>query len=170
MVRTRYSPTLIARSAQNIRSRMTTAQGLLWTRLSQGSDGVWFRRQYPIGNHVVDFYCRKLKLVVEIGNCVAPKQNERHRETHLHDAYRGDAYLRSCGYTVLRFSEQEIIHDFPLVISRIRSCVRIVRIKMQISSFIGFFRSAMESMRWSFIPRRRVRPEPRHGLSLLMEF
>jgi very-short-patch-repair endonuclease len=170
MIRTRYSPTLIARSAQNMRSRMTTAQGLLWTRLSQGSDGVWFRRQYPIGNHIVDFYCRKLKLVVEIGNCVAPKQNERCRDLHIHDASRRDAYLRTCGYTVLRFSEQEIIHDFPSAISRIRSCVRIIRTKMQISSFMGFFRGAVEAIRSSLSPRRRLRAEPRHDLSLLVEF
>jgi very-short-patch-repair endonuclease len=162
MVRTRYSPTFIARSAQSMRSRMTTAQGLLWTRLSQGSDGVWFRRQYPIGNHVVDFYCRKLKLVVEIGNCVGRKQNERYRDASLRDAY-----LRTCGYTVLRFSEQEIIDDFPSVISQIRSRVRIVRIKVRVSSFIGFFKGAFEAICNS---RRRLRSEPRHGLSLLMEF
>ena len=170
MVRTRYSPTFIAKSAQNMRSRMTTAQGLLWTRLSQGSDGVWFRRQYPIGNHIVDFYCRKLKLIVEIGHCIAPKQNKRYRETDLRDASLRDAYLRTCGYTVLRFSEKEITDDFSSVVSRIRSCVRFIRIKIQVSSFIGFLGDVMEAAHSFFSPRRRFRSEPRHDLSLLMDF
>lgn len=165
MVHTRYSPTFIARSAQSMRSRMTTAQGLLWTHLSQGSDNVWFRRQYPIGNHVVDFYCRKLKLIVEISHGAGRKQKKRERDAHLRDAY-----LRTCGYTVLRFTEQEIIDDFPCVVSRIRSCVRIVRTKMQISSFMGFFRFVVEAVRSFLNLRRRFRAESRHGLSLLMEF
>jgi very-short-patch-repair endonuclease len=160
MVRTRYSPTFIARSAQNMRSRMTTAQGLLWAHLSQGAGNVWFRRQYPIGNHVVDFYCRKLKLIVEISRGAGRKQKERER----------DAHLRTCGYAVLRFSEQEIINDFPYVISRIRSCIRIVRTKMQISSFMGFFRVVVESLRSSLSARRRFHAESRNGLSLLVEF
>jgi very-short-patch-repair endonuclease len=173
MVRTRYSPTFIARSAQSMRSRMTTAQGLLWTRLSQGFDGGWFRRQYPIGNHVVDFYCRKLKLIVEIGVC--RKQDERHHNAHLRDesvrdAYLRDAYLRTCGYTVLRFSEKEIIDDFPRVISRIRLCVRIVRIRTHVTAFIGFFRGCNKVMRSFCNPKRRFRPKPRPALSLLMEF
>jgi very-short-patch-repair endonuclease len=66
MVRTRYSPLFIAKSAQSMRNRMTTAEGMLWKHLSNGFDGERFRRQYPIGNHVVDFYCRKMKLIVEI--------------------------------------------------------------------------------------------------------
>jgi very-short-patch-repair endonuclease len=131
-----------------MRGRMTPAEGMLWNRLSHGFNGVWFRRQYPIGNHVVDFYCRKLKLIVEISRTAGLKQKE-------HNASRSDAYLHACGYTVLRFSEKDIIDDISHVNSRIGLRVRFIRFQMQMSSVKGIFGQALDFLQSFFSQKRQ---------------
>jgi very-short-patch-repair endonuclease len=158
MIRTMYSPTYIVTSAQNMRKRMTTAEGMLWQELSDGFGGLRFRRQYPIGNHVVDFYCRKLKLIVEISRCGVSAQKER------------DAFLSACGYTVLRFSEKEIIADLPRLVSAIGLRVRIIGWKVKLVSFNSSVRRFIETACLLFSPRRRFYAGANHRLKLLMEF
>jgi very-short-patch-repair endonuclease len=139
-----YSPTYIVKSAQHMRSRMTTAEGMLWKTLSNWFDDVRFRRQYPIGNHVVDFYCRRLRLIIEISRTGCQVRNER-----------DDAYLRACGYSVLRFTEKEIIGDFPRIVSRVGLRVRILRFRSQLSSVKNIFGCAAQGIHSIFTPRRR---------------
>ncbi|HMK90994.1 MAG TPA: endonuclease domain-containing protein [Methylocystis sp.] len=62
-----------------------------------------FRRQVPIGRYVVDFLCVERRFIVELDGPPhdAPEQRE-------HDALR-DAYLRKCGYRVLRLPNDVVI-------------------------------------------------------------
>jgi len=53
--------------AKRLRGRMTQAEILLWEKLKNKQfKGCKFRRQHPIHQFVVDFYCHKLKLIIEI--------------------------------------------------------------------------------------------------------
>ncbi len=53
--------------AKDIRDRQTEAERVLWERLRLNRvDGYRFKPQHPISNFIVDFYCHKAKLVVEI--------------------------------------------------------------------------------------------------------
>ena len=45
---------------------MTSAEGIVWSRIRNHRIGYKFRRQFSIGSYVADFYCSELKLVVEI--------------------------------------------------------------------------------------------------------
>ena len=45
---------------------MTLPEVLLWNLLRKAPDGVVFRRQHPIGRYVVDFYCARAKVCIEI--------------------------------------------------------------------------------------------------------
>jgi len=150
-----YSPIFIVKSAQNMRSRMTTAEGKLWERLSNGLDGARFRRHYPIGNHVVNFYCRKLKLIVEISRGGCHVQKER------------DAYLRACGYNVLRISEKEVKEDFPRIIRGIGFRVRTLRMYERLASVKAMFRHILNAAFSLSGPKRRVYVESSHRLGLL---
>ena len=49
-----------------LRGRMTKSEALLWKYIKNDSLGFRFRRQHGIGNYIVDFYCPKLKLVIEV--------------------------------------------------------------------------------------------------------
>jgi len=57
---------LIFRNAQALRNNMTDAEVLLWGHLKGNGYGLKFRRQHPIEAYIADFYCHKLKLIIEL--------------------------------------------------------------------------------------------------------
>ena len=64
--------------ARENRKNMTEGETALWNALSDNALGVRFIRQYIIGDYIVDFYCRKNKLVIEVdgGYHSEPHQQE----------------------------------------------------------------------------------------------
>ena len=53
--------------SRNLRRNMTDAERLLWSKIrSKQLKGFQFYRQKIIGNYIVDFYCPKSKLVIEV--------------------------------------------------------------------------------------------------------
>ena len=84
--------------ARELRQNQTDAEQHLWRALRGGRlSGVKFRRQYPCGAYVLDFYCPSKKLAIELDG--GQHANAAARE---HDARRAD-YLAERGITVLRF-------------------------------------------------------------------
>ena len=88
---------------------------MLWEEL-RGSkqQGNKFRRQHPLGRHILDFVCVEHKLVVELDGA----------HHALEEEYRADRerteHLEQYGYRVLRFSNEAIISDIDSVLERIR--------------------------------------------------
>ena len=96
--------------AQKLRDNSTPGEIRLWSKVlrARGFHGYQFNRQFPMGRYIVDFVCRKLKLVVEVdGSSHQFKQEE--------DKIR-DEYLQSVGYRVLRVAESAVMHDLDNVI------------------------------------------------------
>ena len=57
----------IFKNAEVLRNRMTESESLLWDKLkSKKFHGLKFRCQHPIQTYIADFYCHKLKLIIEI--------------------------------------------------------------------------------------------------------
>jgi very-short-patch-repair endonuclease len=52
--------------ARELRRHMSLPEALLWRLLRRAPNGVAFRRQHPIGEYVVDFYCPAAKLAIEV--------------------------------------------------------------------------------------------------------
>ena len=53
--------------SQKLRGNMTDAEKLLWSKLKfKQAKGLQFYRQKVIGNYIVDFYCAKVNLVIEV--------------------------------------------------------------------------------------------------------
>lgn len=71
-------------------------------------DGVRFRRQHAIGNYVVDLCAPRKKLIIELDGSQHLKQQE-------YDARR-TGYLESRGYRVIRFWNNEVIHNIEGVL------------------------------------------------------
>ena len=85
-----------------LRKRPTEAEMLLWRYLSgKQLQGLKFRRQQPIGNYIVDFVCFSRRLIVELDGGQHAVEKER-------DIFRDD-WLRSQGFKVLRFWNNEIL-------------------------------------------------------------
>jgi len=92
--------------ARQQRGSMSRSEVLLWVRLRGRAPGKpTFRRQYPIGPYVADFFCTAAKLVVEVDGGVHEEDDRIVR-----DHYR-DEYLRERGCTVLRISVREVLSD-----------------------------------------------------------
>ncbi|MBA9076142.1 endonuclease domain-containing protein [Rufibacter quisquiliarum] len=90
------------------RADSTKAEIRLWCELlSKGKMGVSFLRQRPIGNYIADFLCKELKLIIEV-------DGYSHNFKTDEDTAR-DKELTALGFTVLRFTDAEVIHDFPNV-------------------------------------------------------
>lgn len=61
-----HGTTETQRRANTLRRAMTLPEVLLWRELKQRPAGLKFRRQHPAGRYVLDFYCAKLALAIEI--------------------------------------------------------------------------------------------------------
>ena len=99
-------------NSQTLRRNMTKEENLLWHNFLKKYP-LQFRRQYVIGNYIVDFYCHKAKLIVELDG----SQHYEPREMEK-DAAR-TAYLESQGLCVLRFTNTEVLWQFRSVCEKI---------------------------------------------------
>ncbi|GGZ41988.1 endonuclease domain-containing protein [Asticcacaulis endophyticus] len=52
--------------ARKFRKSLTVPEYLLWQRLKERHDTLTFRRQHPLGPYILDFYCPKAKLAIEV--------------------------------------------------------------------------------------------------------
>lgn len=105
---------------RNLRSNMTDAERRLWQCLKQREvDGFKFRRQHPFGDYVLDFVCLEAMLVIEV-------DGGQHLENRGYDAVR-TGNLKSAGFTMLRFWNNEILQDIEAVKESIWQALHAVR-------------------------------------------
>jgi adenine-specific DNA-methyltransferase len=100
--------------ARQMRKEPTTAEQVLWRLLrNRRLAGFKFRRQHPFGPYILDGFCVRAKLVVEVDG--SPHSTQ---EGHARDSER-DAYLAASGILVLRFWNSEIVNEREAVLERI---------------------------------------------------
>jgi very-short-patch-repair endonuclease len=99
-------------NAQGLRKNMTREERHLWYDFLKNYP-LQFYRQKVIGNYIVDFYCDKVKLVVELDG------SQHYEGTAMdYDAQR-TVYLNSLGTTVLRFTNLDIQKNYSGVCTAI---------------------------------------------------
>ncbi|MGB7786730.1 MAG: endonuclease domain-containing protein [Salinimicrobium sp.] len=119
------APPVIHKQARELRKRETKAEKVLWNFISNHKLSVKFRRQHPISQFIVDFYCHELKLVIE-----ADGEIHQEKENVTYDQMR-DKHLHDLGLTVFRFRNSEIMHQTEEVVNRIhKEVARIKRNKL----------------------------------------
>ncbi|MEM1053634.1 MAG: DUF559 domain-containing protein [Pseudomonadota bacterium] len=100
------------RRARTLRRQATPAERALWEHLSRSQQGAKFSRQMPVGPYYADFLCRELKLVIELDGHSHDVAPERDRSR--------DEWMRSEGYIVLRFTNDEVHENIEGVVTAIR--------------------------------------------------
>ena len=96
--------------ARILRKNMTKQERILWTFLRKKNiNNLKFRRQYPIGNYIVDFICNEKKLIIEIDG---GQHNENKNITYDKERTK---YLESKGYKVIRFWNNDIDNNIEEV-------------------------------------------------------
>jgi len=105
-------------NAQYLRENMTNAESLFWNRVkSKQFHGLKFRRQHPIHKYIADFYCHKLKLIIEIDGDYhnSTKQKEydilRTKDLNFQDI------------EVLRFTNDEVENEIEKVLKAIEKYI-----------------------------------------------
>jgi very-short-patch-repair endonuclease len=98
---------------------MPKAEIVLWSRLkSKALNGHKFRRQYSVGKFVIDFYCPRLKLAIEVDG-----DSHFSNESEPYDKVRRD-FIESFGISFLRFTNKEIYENLGEVLAKIENCVQ----------------------------------------------
>ena len=111
----RSSPKMMHRAAE-LRREPTPAEAKLWKHLrSQNLDGTHFRRQYAIGNYIVDFCAPRAKLIIEV-------DGSQHLDQKNYDVERTE-FLNVKGYYVLRFWNQDVLSNVQEVMAAILQVV-----------------------------------------------
>jgi len=112
-----YSKSLVP-IARVLRKQMTDAERKLWSLLRRDQLGVKFRRQVPLGPYVIDFYCVKAKLVVELDG------GQHYSDAGTRNDVERDEHLREMGQEVVRYSNMDIIQNEDGVLQDIIEHVR----------------------------------------------
>ena len=111
----RYLDELKQLSIKN-RNNPTEAEYVMWQFLRKNSYSCKFVRQKPIFRFIVDFYCRKLLLAIEIDGGYHNKKKD-------YDLLR-DQYLKTVNIKTLRFTNDEVLNDFDSVLKRLLPFLR----------------------------------------------
>ena len=110
-----YNPRL-KEYASHLRRNMTLAEVLLWKRLKgRQMNGHDFDRQKPIGEFIVDFYCKDLRLAIEV-------DGRSHDFKPDKDAERQDI-LEKLGVRFLRFWDHDVKKDMRAVLNTIEAWI-----------------------------------------------
>ncbi len=100
--------------ARQYRRQPTLAEKKLWNALrDRRPAGLKFRRQHPFGRYLLDAYCVKRQLAVEVDGAVHQEPDQA-----AHDAER-EAFLNSQGIQVLRFKNDEVENNLEEVLRKI---------------------------------------------------
>jgi very-short-patch-repair endonuclease len=110
-----YNPRLKQRTRE-LRRNATLVEVLLWEQIGKGKLGGYdFHRQKPIGEYIVDFFCYKLGLKVEI-------DGSSHNSRLEADSHR-QRELEEMGLSVLRFQDAEVKRNLQGVVLAIREWI-----------------------------------------------
>jgi very-short-patch-repair endonuclease len=114
-MRIHYNPKL-KQNSRDLRNNSTLAEILLWNQLKQKKMlGYQFMRQKPVGEYIVDFYCSKLHLVIEI-------DGESHRDQYERELARQQD-LEKLGIHFLRFHDHDVKMDMRNVLGEIQNWI-----------------------------------------------
>jgi very-short-patch-repair endonuclease len=103
-------------AAREHRKEPTPAEDRLWDALrDQKLAGFNFRRQHPVGPFILDFYCPRTKLCIEVDGDIHDTRRER-------DAPRTEA-LGTLKIRVVPFRNEEVLNELSSVILRITAAL-----------------------------------------------
>jgi very-short-patch-repair endonuclease len=98
--------------ARQMRHEPTPAEAILWQRLrDRQCSGLKFHRQYSIGRFIVDFFCSRAGLIVEVDGDVHQQQIEADLER--------EQILTGLGFHVIRFTNAQVLEQTDQVLQKI---------------------------------------------------
>ncbi len=101
---------LLKQRSRNLRKNLTDAEQKLWQKLrNKQINDHKFRRQFVLGNYIVDFICLDKRLIVEV-------DGGQHMDNVDYDSQR-DEWLKSQNFKVLRFWNNQVFNEIDSVLA-----------------------------------------------------
>lgn len=114
----------IFRRAKKLRDRMTPAEAHLWESLrARKLNDLHFRRQHPVSKFIVDFYCHKFKLAIELDGEIHDQTDQKEQDL------KREEDLKALGIHVLRFRNDFALNETQEVLRRILSTIEEIKSK-----------------------------------------
>ncbi|MEO9021154.1 MAG: endonuclease domain-containing protein [Ginsengibacter sp.] len=111
------SPPIIFANAKRLRNESTGSEVIFWSLLKQHFSNSRFKRQHPVSRYIVDFYCHKLKLVIETDGGIhllgEVKNDDRVR----------DEFMQSLNLEIIRFTNDEVNKDDEVVVNKLKNII-----------------------------------------------
>ena len=102
----------LKRNSRQLRKNMTGAEKALWSKIKgKQLKEYHFYRQKPIGNFIVDFFCPKANIVIELDG-----GQHYNADGKAKDIQR-DAKIKAMGLKVLRFSDRDVLKNLESVVA-----------------------------------------------------
>jgi len=95
---------------KELREFSTPEEEILWEELRNNKLGARFRRQHSIGGYILDFYCFKTRLIIELDSESHDKEYDKNR----------DKYFSELKYQTLRIKNGEIRNELQRVLQKIK--------------------------------------------------
>jgi very-short-patch-repair endonuclease len=108
----------VFRNAQKLRDSMTEQEVKIWEFLKLKPMGYKLRRQDPLAEYVLDFYCHRLRLSLEIDGAYHNQQEQKEKDDER------TKYLKNMGVSEIRFTNEQVLNDCETVIEIINSKLR----------------------------------------------
>ena len=103
------------RLAERMRKKPTAAERILWKSLKEfRREGFTFRRQHPIEFFIADFYCHKIKLVIEVDGEIHMREDRAGYD----DSRSGE--IERFGIKIIRFKNKEVLNNVECVIQEVK--------------------------------------------------
>ncbi len=111
-------PSTSIRRAKRFRRELTRPESMLWQLLRQSPDGYKFRNQHPAGPYILDFFCARANLAIEIDGYAHATGVNPQRDA------RRDAWLAGHRIDTLRIPAVDVLNDAVEVTNVIVATVR----------------------------------------------
>jgi len=136
-----YNPKL-KELAKKLRQNMTFSEVILWNEIKNGQMmGYDFDRQRPIGNYIVDFYCKDIGLALEIDGITHEDENVKSNDVNRQKE------LESFKVTFLRFNALLVVNKVEAVVREIRNWILSYEKKNGISGCVLRKRIQLENLK-----------------------
>ncbi|HEY4515889.1 MAG TPA: DUF559 domain-containing protein [Candidatus Paceibacterota bacterium] len=113
-----YNLKNLLNNRRELRKNQTPQEQILWWYLRNDQLGYRFRRQFSVGGYILDFYCPKKKLGIEVDGAIHNK-----KEVREYDKIR-NVFFANMGFLVLRFSNDQIEKSIKDVLDTIKQNLR----------------------------------------------
>lgn len=113
-----YNDRVLKETRKKLRRDSTRAEMILWEEIRGKKLGMKFFRQYSVANYILDFYCPKFSLAIEL-------DGEYHKDKEVQEKDRvRTQLLMMWGITVVRFENWEVEKQLETVLEKIKTfCV-----------------------------------------------